>query len=68
MPAGSLANFNSNKNCTFVWLLAIIDGKERRYRMVRLNSGNFCFQLAGDLRLRPPTSADILFLLSTAAL
>ena len=30
--------------CTFVRRIAIIDGKERRYRMVLLNSGNFCFQ------------------------
>ena len=38
-----------SKNCTFARRLAIIDGKERRYRMVVLNSGNFCFQVATDL-------------------
>ena len=46
---GALANFKSNKNCMFVRRLAIIDGKERRYRMVKLNSGNVCFQLATDI-------------------
>ena len=47
--SGLLSNFKSNKNCTFARRLAIIDGKERRYRMVVLNNGNFCFQVATDL-------------------
>ena len=46
---GALAHFKSNKQCKFVRRLAIIDGKERRYRMILLNSGNFCFQLATDI-------------------
>ena len=53
---GALANFKSNKNCMFVRRLAIIDGKERRYRMVKLNSGNVCFQLATDIT--SPDSED----------
>ena len=47
--SGMFANFKSNSKCVFARRLAIIDGKERRYRMVLLNSGNFCFQLATDL-------------------
>ena len=47
--SGMLANFKSNSKCVFARRLAIIDGKERRYRMVLLNSGNFCFQVATDL-------------------
>ena len=31
--SGMLSNFKANKNCTFVRRLAIIDGKERRYRI-----------------------------------
>ena len=46
---GALANFKSNKECKFVRRLAIVDGKERRYRMVLLNSGNYCFQMATDI-------------------
>jgi hypothetical protein len=47
--SGLLANFKANKNCTFARRIAIIDGKEERYRMVVLNNGNFCFQVATDL-------------------
>ena len=54
--SGMLSNFKTNKNCSFARRLAIIDGKERRYRMVFLNSGNFCFQLATDITA--PTSDD----------
>ena len=46
---GNLANFKGNRNCKFVRRLAIVDGKERRYRMVLLNSGNYCFQMATDI-------------------
>ena len=47
---GNLANFKGVKrNCKFMRRLAIVDGKERRYRMVLLNSGNYCFQLATDI-------------------
>ena len=41
--------FVQNKKCTFVRRLAIIYGKERHYRMVLLNTGNVCFQLATDI-------------------
>ena len=47
--SGLLSNFKANKNCTFARRIAIIDGKEKRYRMVVLNNGNFCFQVATDL-------------------
>ena len=47
--SGLLANFKSNKKCVFARRMAIIDGKEKRYRMVQLNNGNFCFQVATDL-------------------
>ena len=46
---GQLANFKSNRHCKFMRRLAIIDGKERRYRMVLLNNGNNCFQMATDI-------------------
>ena len=47
---GNLANFKGvNRNCKFMRRLAIVDGKERRYRMVLLNSGNYCFQMATDI-------------------
>ena len=47
---GSLSNFKGvNRNCKFQRRLAIVDGKERRYRMVLLNSGNYCFQMATDI-------------------
>ena len=47
--SGELNRFKNNKQCKFVRRLAILDGKERRYRMVLLNNGNFCFQLATDI-------------------
>lgn len=47
--SGLLSNFKANKNCTFARRIAILDGKEKRYRMVVLNNGNFCFQVATDL-------------------
>ena len=47
--SGELNKFKNNKQCKFVRRLAILDGKERRYRMVLLNNGNFCFQLATDI-------------------
>jgi len=47
---GNLSNFKGvNRNCKFQRRLAIVDGKERRYRMVLLNSGNYCFQMATDI-------------------
>ena len=47
---GQLANFKGvNRHCKFMRRLAIIDGKERRYRMVLLNNGNYCFQMATDI-------------------
>ena len=47
---GQLANFKGvNRHCKFMRRLAIVDDKERRYRMVLLNSGNYCFQMATDI-------------------